>query len=79
MPVRLVLGRSRTRKAAKLAVYDATMIMANPAQTIPRTRAEKLLGVPSPIPELSRTPQANQMADDKFKASSSVLSELANR
>jgi hypothetical protein len=55
------------------------MIMANPAQTMPRTRAEKLLGVPSPIPELSSTPQANQMADDKFRASSSVFSALANR
>ena len=47
MPVRLVLGRSKTRKAARLAVYDATMIIANPAQTIPNTRAEKLRGVPS--------------------------------
>jgi hypothetical protein len=53
--------------------------MANPAQTIPKTRAEKLLGVPSPIPELSNTPHANQMADDKFSASSSVFSALANR
>ena len=34
---------------------------------------------PSPIPELSKTPQANQMAEDKFNASSSVLSALANR
>jgi len=47
MPVSLVLGRSSTRNAAKLAVYDATMIMANPAHTIPRTRAEKLRGVPT--------------------------------
>ena len=62
MPVRLVCGLSKTRKAAKLAVYDATMIMANPAQTMPRTRAEKDRGVPSPIPALRRTPQANQMA-----------------
>lgn len=46
MPVSLVLGRSKTRKAAKLAVYDATIIIANPAHTIPNTRAEKLRGVP---------------------------------
>ena len=46
MPVRLVCGLSNTRKAARLAVYEATMIMAKPAQTIPRTRALKLLGVP---------------------------------
>lgn len=46
MPVSLVLGRSKTRNAAKLAVYDATMIIANPAHTIPNTRAEKLRGVP---------------------------------
>ena len=39
-------GRSSTRKAAKLAVYDATMIIANPAQTIPSTRPLKLRGVP---------------------------------
>ena len=48
MPVRLVCGLSSTRKAARLAVYEATMIMANPAQTMPSTRAEKLRGVPSP-------------------------------
>jgi hypothetical protein len=48
MPVRLVCGLSRTRKAARLAVYDATMIMAKPAHTMPSTRAEKLRGVPSP-------------------------------
>lgn len=53
MPDSLVLGRSNTRKAAKLAVYDATMIIANPAQTMPRTRAEKLLGVPARIAEMS--------------------------
>ena len=46
MPVRLVWGLSRTRKAARLAVYEATMIMAKPAQTMPNTLAEKLLGVP---------------------------------
>lgn len=46
MPVSLVLGRSKTRKAARLAVYDATIIIANPAHTIPSTRAEKLRGVP---------------------------------
>ena len=46
MPVRLVWGLSKTRKAAKLAVYEATMIIANPAQTIPKTLAEKLRGVP---------------------------------
>ena len=108
IPVRLVWGLSKTRKAAKLAVYEATMIIAKPAHTIPRTRAEKLRGVPekyifgnhkykiaylwvkydvvenllqfpnlpsffnsnvphiddwpSPMPELSRTPQANQIA-----------------
>ncbi len=39
-------GRSKTRKAAKLAVYEATMIIANPAHTIPNTRALKLRGVP---------------------------------
>ena len=67
-------GLSNTKKAAKLAVQDATMIIANPAHTIPNTRALKLLGVPSPIPELSKTPHVNQMARDKFNASSSVLS-----
>ena len=46
IPVRLVWGLSKTRKAAKLAVYEATMIIAKPAHTIPRTRAEKLRGVP---------------------------------
>lgn len=49
MPVNFVLGLSSTKKAAKLAVYDATIIIANPAQTIPRTLAEKLLGVPNLI------------------------------
>lgn len=46
IPVSFVFGRSSTRKAAKFAVYEATMIIANPAQTIPSTRAEKLRGVP---------------------------------
>lgn len=46
IPVNLVFGLSNTRKAAKLAVYEATIIIAKPAQTIPKTRAEKLLGVP---------------------------------
>ena len=46
IPVRLVWGLSKTRKAAKLAVYEATMIIANPAHTMPSTRAEKLRGVP---------------------------------
>ena len=46
IPVKLVWGLSKTRKAAKLAVYEATIIIANPAQTIPSTLAEKLLGVP---------------------------------
>lgn len=74
MPLSLVFGRSNTRKAAKLAVYDATMIMAKPAHTIPKTRAEKLLGVPSPMPLFNKTPHANQMAELRFNASSSVLS-----
>ena len=47
MPERFSSGRSSTRKAAKLAVYDATIIIAKPAQTMPRTRAEKLVGVPT--------------------------------
>lgn len=47
IPVSFVLGRSRTRKAAKLAVYEATIIIAKPAHTIPSTRAEKLRGVPA--------------------------------
>ena len=42
-------GRSNTRKAAKLAVYEATIIMAKPAQTIPNTRALKLRGVPERV------------------------------
>lgn len=46
MPVSLVFGLSSTRNAARLAVYDATIIIAKPAHTIPRTLAEKLLGVP---------------------------------
>lgn len=47
MPVMRSSGRSSTRKAARLAVYDATMIIANPAHTIPRILAEKLLGAPT--------------------------------
>lgn len=47
IPVNFVLGRSNTRNAARLAVYEATIIIAKPAQTIPSTRAEKLRGVPS--------------------------------
>ena len=78
IPVREVSGRSKTRKAAKLAVYDATIIIANPAQTIPKTRPPKDLGVPSPIPEFNNTPQANQIADDKLSASSSVMSEFGS-
>jgi hypothetical protein len=54
------------------------MIIANPAQTIPNTLALKLLGVPSPIPLFKSTPQANQMALDRFKASSSVPSVFPN-
>lgn len=46
IPVSLVFGLSNTRKAARLAVYEATIIIAKPAQTIPNTLAEKLLGVP---------------------------------
>lgn len=46
IPVSLVLGLSNTRKAARLAVYDATIIIAKPAHTIPKTLAEKLRGVP---------------------------------
>ena len=46
IPVKLVCGLSNTRKAARFAVYDATIIIANPAQTIPNTLAEKLRGVP---------------------------------
>lgn len=76
IPVMLALGRSNTKKAAKLAVYEATMIMAKPAHTIPSTRALKLRGVPSPMPELSSTPHVNQSERDKFSASSSVFSVL---
>ncbi len=46
MPDMEASGLSSTRKAARLAVYEATMIMANPAHTIPSTRALKLRGVP---------------------------------
>lgn len=35
------------------------MIMAKPAHTMPSTRAEKLRGVPSPIPLFNKTPHAN--------------------
>lgn len=52
--------------------------MAKPAHTIPSTRAEKLRGVPSPIPLFRRTPQANHIAELKLRASSSVLSLLFN-
>lgn len=45
---------------------------------LPSTRAEKLRGVPSPMPELSKTPQANQMAELKLSASSSVPSLFVN-
>lgn len=78
MPDSFVFGRSNTRKAAKLAVYEATMIIAKPAQTIPSTRAEKLLGVPSPMPLFNRTPHANQIAELRLSASSSVPSLLVN-
>lgn len=47
MPEIEASGLSSTRKAAKLAVYEATMIIANPAHTIPKTRALKLFGVPT--------------------------------
>lgn len=74
------------------------MIMAKPAHTMPRIRAEKLRGAPvgrdsgqlllgrgrtgqglgiaspSPMPELSRTPQENHMAEDRVSASSSSSS-----
>lgn len=46
MPVIRSSGLSNTRKAARLAVYEATIIMANPAHTMPRIRAEKLRGAP---------------------------------
>lgn len=46
MPVILSSGRSNTKKAARLAVYEATMIIAKPAHTMPRIRAEKLRGAP---------------------------------
>lgn len=78
IPLSFVLGRSNTRKAAKLAVYEATMIIAKPAHTIPSTRAEKLRGVPSPIPLFNKTPHANQIAELRFNASSSVLSFVDN-
>lgn len=78
MPLNFVFGLSKTRKAAKLAVYDATMIIANPAQTIPKTRAEKLLGVPSPIPLFSSTPQANHIAEPKLSEASSLASFVVN-
>lgn len=74
IPLSFVLGRSNTRKAARLAVYEATMIIAKPAQNMPSTRAEKLRGVPSPIPLFSSTPHANQIAELKFSAFSSLLS-----
>ena len=74
IPDNFVFGRSKTRKAAKLAVYEATMIIAKPAHTIPRTRAEKLLGVPSPIPLFKSTPHANHIAELRLSASSSVPS-----
>lgn len=45
---------------------------------LPSTRAEKLRGVPSPIPLLSNTPHANQIAELKFSASSSVPSLFVN-
>ncbi|KDR23336.1 hypothetical protein L798_05297 [Zootermopsis nevadensis] len=57
------------------------MIIAKPAHTIPRTLAEKLLGVPVYNGERScfqRTPQANQMALERLRASSSVASVLAS-
>lgn len=41
---------------------------------LPRTRAEKLRGVPSPMPLFSKTPHANQIAELKLSASSSVPS-----
>ncbi|VDO06138.1 unnamed protein product [Rodentolepis nana] len=64
-------GRSSTRNAAKLAVYDATMIIANPAHTIPRALVEKAFGVSSPIPEFSNIPQVNHIEELKLNSSSS--------
>lgn len=78
MPVMLASGLSNTKNAAKLAVYEATIIIAKPAHTMPKTRALKLRGVPSPIPEFSKTPHVNHNERDKFKASSSVFSVLDN-
>jgi len=49
MPEMEASGLSSTKKAARLAVYEATIIMANPAHIIPNTRALKLLGVPSRV------------------------------
>lgn len=37
-----------------------------------------MCNLPSPIPLFNKTPQANQIALDKFKASSSVPSVLAS-
>lgn len=78
MPLNFVFGRSNTRKAAKLAVYDATIIIAKPAHTIPSTRAEKLRGVPSPMPLFSKTPHANHIAELKFNEASSCVSLVVN-
>lgn len=57
MPVILSSGRSNTRKAARLAVYEATMIIAKPAHTMPRIRAEKLRGAPAGREERSVAPR----------------------
>lgn len=50
MPVNPRSGWSRTRNAARFAVYDATIIIQNPHQTIPKMRALQLRGVSKLVP-----------------------------
>ena len=78
MPEMSASGRSSTRKAAKLAVYEEIIIMVKQAQNMPSTRPLRERGVLSPMPELRSTPHVNQRARDKLSASSSVLLLVLN-
>lgn len=58
-----------------MLLTDATIIIAKPAQTIPSTRAEKLRGVPSPMPLFNKTPHANlcEVANKNVHTSEVIL------
>ena len=75
MPDMEASGRSNTRNAAKFAVQEATMIIANPAHTMPSTRALKLRGVPADHNSLKVTRTENFSCCSKctLKSSTSMV------